>query len=94
MVNIGDKYLYTGKAQTTMSEGSKVVILRRGDRVTIKAFALKNGWVYVIIDELLFTWPVDIKFLTPLEDFPEDENAFDIFIYKFHNFLENDTDRR
>lgn len=72
MVNIGSKYLYTGEAQTTMSEGSEVVILRRGDRVTIKAFALKNGWVYVIIDELLFTWPVDTNFLTLLEDFPED----------------------
>jgi hypothetical protein len=87
MVNIGDKYLYTGEAHTMMNEGSEVVILRRGDRVTIKAFALKNGWVYVIIDELLFTWPVDIKFLTPLEDFPEDVDAFSIFIYKFQQHL-------
>ncbi len=87
MINIGGKYLYTGQRQTMMNEGSEVVILRRGDEVTVKSFPQKNGWVYVIIEYLQLTWPVDTKFLTPLENFPEDIDHFSIFIYKFQQHL-------
>ena len=87
MVNIGGKYLYTGQAHTMMNEGSEIVILRRGDEVTVRSLGWNQAYVHVYIEPIDVKWLVDIKFLTPLEDFPEDENAFDIFIYKFQQHL-------
>jgi hypothetical protein len=86
MLNIEGKYLYTGEKESIMDGDSETIILRRGDRVTIKLFVPDTTHAYVCTETSTIAWIVGIRFLTPLEDFPEDYFP-DTFYWQNRNLL-------
>jgi len=74
MINIGGKYVYTCDEERTSitDKGKDVVILRKGDKVIVKHFSLNTGYALVYIEAIDVNLVVDLDFLIPLEDFPED----------------------
>jgi hypothetical protein len=55
-----------------MDGDSETIILRRGDKVIVKHFLLNTGYALVNIEAIDVNLVVDLDFLIPLEDFPED----------------------
>jgi hypothetical protein len=86
MLNIEGKYLYTGEKESIMDGDSETIILRRGDKVIVKHFSLNTGYALVNIEAIDIDLVVDLDFLTPLEDFPEDYFP-DVFYWQNRNLL-------